>query len=608
MYNHLQKVRDLFSDYKSDLHICGMMYSLVGYREVTAGNHLNPGSCRYLYVITDRNQLDLLDRIPHMSFLFLTEDPDGKLFYDEEDSLFASVLTVCTVDIKTVIGILQEYFDRTNGTAQWAESLLSILFTDGGIQEIVAYAHAVFMNPIYVFDPDFRLVASTIGLEENVDPVGRHIQESGGFTQEEFRLMNQQPNIHDRLKASKKPMFIQLPGVDLRILASDIDPEKDMGHFVIAERNRKLTETDLLLANTLKLALDQQMKKDEFIRNNRGFHYEYFLRDVLDGRTAIGRHYRENVSFINNEFYGYLTCMVIETARSSRVVNTMHLRALFETKYPDSMTLMYHGAVVIVFRHYQVDWPDEKTIREIRGICEEYGVYAGMSNGFDDIMNLEEYYHQALRAIELGTGTAVAPSLFVYQDYYMEHLTGVFRSRESSEAFMHPQMKVLFEYDEVHHTDYARLLYTWLLCERHLNKTAEALFIHRNTLIYRLKKLNEIIQPDYEDPGVRQHLILSYEMMKQGRQAEGKKRSAGKERVKKDASEEDMNRKGSENLCERICAEIRKDPTVSQRDLAEKVGESYHTIRAQMNEMREEGSLIRAGNSRAGKWILMDQR
>ena len=48
--------------------------------------------------------------------------------------------------------------------------------------------------------------------------------------------------------------------------------------------------------------------------------------------------------------------------------------------------------------------------------------------------------------------------------------------------------------------------------ERSLVKTAAELFIHRNSLMYRIKRIGEIVDVDLDDAGGRAYLLLSYEL------------------------------------------------------------------------------------------------
>ena len=51
--------------------------------------------------------------------------------------------------------------------------------------------------------------------------------------------------------------------------------------------------------------------------------------------------------------------------------------------------------------------------------------------------------------------------------------------------------------------------------ERGANRTAAALSIHKNTLFYRLHKLEEMLTADLEDPLTRLHLQLSFRILEQ---------------------------------------------------------------------------------------------
>ncbi|MBR7076888.1 MAG: helix-turn-helix domain-containing protein [Lachnospiraceae bacterium] len=57
-------------------------------------------------------------------------------------------------------------------------------------------------------------------------------------------------------------------------------------------------------------------------------------------------------------------------------------------------------------------------------------------------------------------------------------------------------------------------LYAYLICERNISAASDYLYIHRNTMTYRLKKIDSLVNINYDDPKERQYLILSYEMHK----------------------------------------------------------------------------------------------
>ncbi|MCD8217944.1 MAG: helix-turn-helix domain-containing protein [Clostridiales bacterium] len=78
---------------------------------------------------------------------------------------------------------------------------------------------------------------------------------------------------------------------------------------------------------------------------------------------------------------------------------------------------------------------------------------------------------------------------------------------------LHPALKILRGYDAVHHTDFYETLHIYLKKERNIAETARQMHLHRNTLLYRLKRLEELVPADLDDDRTRLHLLLSFEIV-----------------------------------------------------------------------------------------------
>lgn len=261
----------------------------------------------------------------------------------------------------------------------------------------------------------------------------------------------------------------------------------------------------------LRDAVNQQMNKDVFVRKNRGFVYDYFIKDLLDEKLAIGYENIHYMDYIRTNFSNRLYCMIIETARSTEIVNSMHIQKLFENTFPDTKSLFYNEQIILLFQIANHSFFQEKDFQTIKQLCMEHGLYAGISNCFFDILNLREFYKQALHAVEMGVVCTDGPDLFRYQDFYLRHTMTVFNQKEKLQTFSHPKLLLLFKYDEEHHTQLSKTLYTYLLLERNLASASRELDVHRNTLSSRLKQIESIVPINYEDSAERQYLILSYE-------------------------------------------------------------------------------------------------
>ena len=57
------------------------------------------------------------------------------------------------------------------------------------------------------------------------------------------------------------------------------------------------------------------------------------------------------------------------------------------------------------------------------------------------------------------------------------------------------------------------LLYHYLNTERNISLTAKHVHMHRNSVIYRLQKIQDILNLDLDDPDVRMRLMITFKIM-----------------------------------------------------------------------------------------------
>lgn len=68
--------------------------------------------------------------------------------------------------------------------------------------------------------------------------------------------------------------------------------------------------------------------------------------------------------------------------------------------------------------------------------------------------------------------------------------------------FCHSAVALLRDYDYIHETELLESLRVYLTHNRSIGESAAALYIHRNTMNYRIARINELTQLDLGDPDV----------------------------------------------------------------------------------------------------------
>lgn len=132
----------------------------------------------------------------------------------------------------------------------------------------------------------------------------------------------------------------------------------------------------------------------------------------------------------------------------------------------------------------------------------------GVSNSFKGISPLEGYYGQALAALGSGSGER----LIYYRDHMLPHMLSYIPA-ERLPFLISPDIVRLQETDAQYSLSLCETLKAYLHHNCNLTKTADRLFIHKNTLLYRLGRIRSIIRCDLDKADERLLLSLSFKLM-----------------------------------------------------------------------------------------------
>ena len=146
-------------------------------------------------------------------------------------------------------------------------------------------------------------------------------------------------------------------------------------------------------------------------------------------------------------------------------------------------------------------------IDRLKGLAAQYSIRFGLSWRFSDWLVIPDAVNQTEVALAY-----TADSVSVLDSHcVLFYVFSILMSSTKNIEIIHPAIEMLAEYDEAHGSEYLRTLWLYLRHERNLVKTAEDLNIHRNSLVYRVKRISELIADvDLDDPETREHLMMSF--------------------------------------------------------------------------------------------------
>ena len=138
------------------------------------------------------------------------------------------------------------------------------------------------------------------------------------------------------------------------------------------------------------------------------------------------------------------------------------------------------------------------------------GLVAGVSRPLLRLDTISDFDRQARQAAELGRRLHPERSVHFYDNYAIYHALELAAPQEDLFQFCHSAVALLRDYDHAHETDLLESLRVYLTHDRSISESAAALYIHRNTMNYRIARINELTHLDLSDPDVFCHLLFSF--------------------------------------------------------------------------------------------------
>lgn len=183
--------------------------------------------------------------------------------------------------------------------------------------------------------------------------------------------------------------------------------------------------------------------------------------------------------------------------------------------YGETASVVFEGSVVTLLGGLKFR-PTDPIVRpannrlaaDIFAYFEKYNLKSGLSSSFQDLRQLRGYYRQGLLAARLANAVAFkTPAVFL--ELMPLPLFAAALEADPEQIFLHPVLPQLRAYDRAHGTDYERTLRVYELCLRDREQAAERLSVHKNTLKYRLERIEELFYLPLDDSWTNLNLLCA---------------------------------------------------------------------------------------------------
>lgn len=134
----------------------------------------------------------------------------------------------------------------------------------------------------------------------------------------------------------------------------------------------------------------------------------------------------------------------------------------------------------------------------------------GISNVYQQLLNLPNAYREALSALHTGNLSGNTPFIQIHRPKDVFEMLRIIPTKDLLEFYDH----IFQAFSSNHQQDEEQILLNTLsvYLETHcqISETAKRLYVHRNTVIYRLEKCEELLGKSLKDPETTFHLRFAF--------------------------------------------------------------------------------------------------
>lgn len=415
-----------------------------------------------------------------------------------------------------VMNTLNRYF-------QWENSMQAVIDSNQSIKELGLVSIPFVKNPIYLQGAGFKCLFSII------PPVDKHPTElykdyckkyseleNSFLTLEQINTQLSRKD-YDKAMEAKKPFLFNSfeEGYGYRTLSYNICYDNNViARLSINEILEEFTDKDYGIIQVLAIYIRKGIKDRDIKSYNRPQSLDFVMENLLKHQFILEHRIIAALKPMKWKCSDTYFCMVLRL--NSKVHLTSSLRVLafqLMLNIPSECYHVFEDNIVFVFNLTQLGFTRQEVIDSIASILEKNSLVAGSSIEYQDFKDLYYYYQQGLEAVRLGSDRNPMEICFNYEDYNLISLIKKCKARQIASALYPQGLLRIIAYDKRKNTDNVELLKLYLKNNMSITSTTKEAYMHRNTFLYRLEKIREIMQIDFEDYDKRLELMIALKIM-----------------------------------------------------------------------------------------------
>lgn len=371
------------------------------------------------------------------------------------------------------------------------------------IVSLINTASLLIGNALILVDTNMRVLAHSTAFDI-MDHFWADNVERGHYSYEFIQKVNSNKDMQEWSKSGEESIIISLEGdIQPKVVTRITQKGHLVGGVIMIAHHTPINATQLK-----QLPQIGRILFDTFNRGLGDGVYKSFYSTILF-HLLSGDELPDTLDLLTMSKSDFPKEMTVVVARFIRRIENRYLKQTvgFELDriFPEGHPIQFKNYIGIL-----VPSVSSKQREELSALVIAENINIGLSWPFTDILEFKKYFSQAVVSIKQAQNFGETNKVLNYTDYSFYDLLFNYTGKTSLQNYCHPSLEILKEYDKSNNTELYITLKTFLNLNRNLKITAEALFLHRNSVTYRVNRIVEVTGLDLNDTNTIYALVDSF--------------------------------------------------------------------------------------------------
>lgn len=466
---------------------------------------------RTLYIVTSQHGLDNMDilKLPFPSVLVLTS---GAKISESEARQFNGSILYSAMDPFDLYNAINEVI---SSYSSWEHSFKLLTIGSDGYQKLVDTGALMLDCQIAFISPGYSVISHNNSVRKT-NPFMEDLIKNGYLTSSYLDLV---------LEAKKNAEFedstIVIPstGGTSIIIVSINYHLKNMGYLVFIAHNEqsryRIMYFNSILLSAIRSLVSSTISIGKYSNNSA---FQSLVSDLIELKVESKDEFNARLDMMKLKLKKIYLVMLVEfdtMPLTPAPIN--YIVSQLERIIPNCIVTTYQDDIVIWCQKTQFD-PTQFDNEALTALLRKYSARIGISNPSKHYLFLNTFYLQCKSAIKFGRSFADEKKLIYYYEEnrlmdIIDMCSTNFRTKYNHGNLIYlcdPAILWLVHYDRKHNTNLADVLYAYLMNDCNSTKTSKELNLHRNTMLYKIDKIESLLNRSLSDGTFRLNLMFSY--------------------------------------------------------------------------------------------------